>query len=222
MHAHPRHPSVVPLLASAWNQDPQGVLDRVDRFLAISAQHHKLYNEPYNSNKQAYGKIELPDKAAAILPLLEKVFGWARAAGATQPPTAASVESGLDALASADDHRAGIVAWNQTASDLAVSIHLNNLPFQHGRLRLYRVDHANASHYDGGTEDLAIVERQSVSGSSTTWTGRLPAHGTIYLVVSDAQARADFTAAEDMSKPATFSIVPRVCISGDSSVRCRP
>jgi hypothetical protein len=47
-----------------------------------------LYNEPDNPNRTAYGKVELPDKAEAMLPLLRKAFAWAREVNPSQPLTA--------------------------------------------------------------------------------------------------------------------------------------
>jgi hypothetical protein len=47
-----------------------------------------IYNEPDNPNRTAYGKVELPDKIAAMMPLLKKAFAWARDAKPAQPLTA--------------------------------------------------------------------------------------------------------------------------------------
>ena len=47
-----------------------------------------LFNEPDNKNADAYGGLELPDKAAAAQVLLEKAFAWARAVNPAQPLTA--------------------------------------------------------------------------------------------------------------------------------------
>ena len=47
-----------------------------------------IYNEPDNPNRTAYGKVELHDKTAAMMPLLKKAFTWARAAKPAQPLTA--------------------------------------------------------------------------------------------------------------------------------------
>ena len=47
-----------------------------------------LFNEPNNKNVDAYGKIEIKNKAEAAQQLLEKVFGWAREVNPTQPLTA--------------------------------------------------------------------------------------------------------------------------------------
>ncbi|ALI98600.1 cellulase family glycosylhydrolase [Rufibacter tibetensis] len=49
-----------------------------------------IWNEPYNTNQgSAYGKQELPNKLAYVLPLLKKSFMWARMANPSQPVTAA-------------------------------------------------------------------------------------------------------------------------------------
>ncbi len=47
-----------------------------------------LFNEPDNLNTDAYGGLELPNKAAAALTLLEKAFRWAREVEPSQPLTA--------------------------------------------------------------------------------------------------------------------------------------
>jgi len=52
-----------------------------------------LFNEPDNDNRNSYGaageKTEAPNKAELTLPLLRKVFAWAREASPSQPLTAA-------------------------------------------------------------------------------------------------------------------------------------
>ncbi|WP_300600501.1 cellulase family glycosylhydrolase [Niabella sp.] len=46
-----------------------------------------VWNEPDNRNVPSYDKLELPDKIAYVLPLLKKVFEWARAVNPSQPLT---------------------------------------------------------------------------------------------------------------------------------------
>lgn len=46
-----------------------------------------VWNEPDNMNDPAYIKLELPNKVEYVLPLLQKVFDWARSANPTQPLT---------------------------------------------------------------------------------------------------------------------------------------
>ena len=48
-----------------------------------------LFNEPDNINHPAYYVFEPRNKAELSLALMQKAFAWARAAGATQPLTAA-------------------------------------------------------------------------------------------------------------------------------------
>ncbi len=64
----------------------QGVLRRFKDDRRVLA--WDLFNEPDNKNVDAYGSIELPDKAAAALVLLEKTFAWAREVNPSQPLTA--------------------------------------------------------------------------------------------------------------------------------------
>lgn len=44
-----------------------------------------LFNEPDNLNNTSYGQIEAPNKTAATLSLLKKVYAWAREANPSQP-----------------------------------------------------------------------------------------------------------------------------------------
>ena len=46
-----------------------------------------IWNEPDNTNRGSYGKLEPANKVELVLALLPKAFGWARAAGASQPLT---------------------------------------------------------------------------------------------------------------------------------------
>jgi hypothetical protein len=48
-----------------------------------------LINEPDNTNRNSYGKLEPPDKPKLALLLLQKVFAWAREVNPQQPLTAA-------------------------------------------------------------------------------------------------------------------------------------
>lgn len=46
-----------------------------------------VWNEPNNTNGDAYAKLDPPNKVDLVLALLPQVFAWARSAGATQPLT---------------------------------------------------------------------------------------------------------------------------------------
>lgn len=47
-----------------------------------------LFNEPDNPNRDAYGTVELPNKAEAAFELLKKSFAWAKEVNPSQPLTA--------------------------------------------------------------------------------------------------------------------------------------
>lgn len=65
----------------------KGVVDKFaddERVLAWD-----LWNEPDNTNDRAYGDVELTNKVAYVLPLLERSFIWARSVNPSQPLTSA-------------------------------------------------------------------------------------------------------------------------------------
>jgi hypothetical protein len=64
----------------------QGVVGRFARDRRVLA--WDIFNEPDNINRTAYFVYEPRNKGDYALVLLKKAFGWARAAGATQPLTA--------------------------------------------------------------------------------------------------------------------------------------
>lgn len=72
---YPRLKEYVVGVISAFGQDP--------RVLAWD-----LWNEPDNTNDDAYGKVELKDKEKYVAALLPQVFEWARSAHPMQPLTA--------------------------------------------------------------------------------------------------------------------------------------
>jgi hypothetical protein len=61
-----------------------GAFSKDDRILAWD-----VWNEPTNLNDSIFPGAEAPGKADLVLALLPRVFGWARAAGASQPLTSA-------------------------------------------------------------------------------------------------------------------------------------
>jgi hypothetical protein len=71
---HPRFQQYVRGVVGRFSED--------DRILAWD-----VWNEPENPNVSAYGKVEIPNKAEIVLPLLKKVFEAARSVSPTQPLT---------------------------------------------------------------------------------------------------------------------------------------
>ena len=88
---------------SGWVQSPGAEVlrdparhDEMEGYIRGVIEHFKsdrrvcawdLFNEPENPNKSSYGKVELPNKAAMALALLEKSFRWARQVNPAQPLT---------------------------------------------------------------------------------------------------------------------------------------
>lgn len=88
---------------SGWVQSPgQRVLQdsteypRLERYVKGVISHFAqdervlgwdVWNEPDNMTGPSYEAVEIKDKVAYVLPLLEKAFGWARSANPSQPLT---------------------------------------------------------------------------------------------------------------------------------------
>jgi hypothetical protein len=99
----PQHPPIPGVHNSGWVQSPgraaltdpaqyprlkeyvQGVIGAFAHDPRILA--WDLWNEPDNTNRGSYGKLEPPNKVDLIVKLLPQVFVWAREAHPTQPLT---------------------------------------------------------------------------------------------------------------------------------------
>lgn len=95
--------------------------------------------------------------------------------------------TGVDGIASADDHRAGMVLWNKSGSNHTINATLNGVSFPTGTLRVYRIDANNASYGDNpATEQLVPTEvYTNVSTSGRTWSGAIPNDAVVYLEFDD-------------------------------------
>jgi hypothetical protein len=103
--------------------------------------------------------------------------------------------NGLGALASSDAHTAGTVVWNQQETATSVTINLKKLPFATGTATLYRIDSDHASYYETGAKDqLEVLETIPVNASAFTWTGNLPAKGTVYWQIKDNTGESELAA----------------------------
>ncbi|MDB5058392.1 MAG: glycoside hydrolase family 39 [Chloroflexi bacterium] len=96
-------------------------------------------------------------------------------------------------MASSDGHTAGLVIWNRSDTGQDLRVHLDQVPFNTGTLRLYRVDADHASWTDNPTtEELVAVEARSFDGTrDLTWCGNLPANGVVYLELHDGSGISD-------------------------------
>jgi xylan 1,4-beta-xylosidase len=101
----------------------------------------------------------------------------------------------LEALASADAHNIGVVIWNRDPYRRRIDIHLSNIPFSHGNVRIYRIDTLHASWGDGGEENLIPVETfTDVVLTGWSWLDHIiPEHGVIYIEADDNTGLSELT-----------------------------
>ena len=94
----------------------------------------------------------------------------------------------VEGLASADAHTAMLVFWNRSQAQQDLDVVLRGVPFEHGTLRVYRIDAKHGSWADNPeSEKLTAVEtRADVSTAALQWSGALPGHGVVCLEVKDA------------------------------------
>jgi len=104
----------------------------------------------------------------------------------------------LRAMASADDHNVGVVIWNPDPYRRRLDVHLQNIPFEHGDVRVFRVDSLNASWGDGGTENLEPLEVLSgVEMKDFAWLDHIiPEHGIIYIEADDGSGESELAHAD--------------------------
>jgi hypothetical protein len=93
--------------------------------------------------------------------------------------------AGVNTLAASGNYNAGVVVWNTNKSEANVAINLNHLPLANGTLELYRIDGTNASYYDNSsTENLAVNSQWNYTGSTSDWTGSVPAQSVVFIVTT--------------------------------------
>ena len=105
---------------------------------------------------------------------------------------AATAFVGVNALASSDEHNAGVVAWNESEQDRVVTLRLRRLPFARGGVQVFRIDKNHASYGDDPAAENLTAERQWTfsSGAETNWTGIVPAQSVVYLKLADRSGRS--------------------------------
>jgi xylan 1,4-beta-xylosidase len=103
---------------------------------------------------------------------------------------------GIEAMASADASRAAAAMWNLSGERQQVSVHLANVPFAAGTLKVYRIDSRHCSFGDNHTlEKLAPCEvRECVATADLTWTGEIEHECVVYLELDDVDAPVQFPA----------------------------
>lgn len=101
----------------------------------------------------------------------------------------------MEAMASSDEHNVGLVIWNPDPYRRRIDIHLNNVPFDRGNIRVFRIDTSHASWGDGGEENLIPVE-EFTGVETTDWAYLdhiIPEHGIIYVEADDGSGQSELT-----------------------------
>jgi hypothetical protein len=98
-----------------------------------------------------------------------------------------TIHGPIEAMASSEAHRAGVMAWNRDPYERRVDIHLKNVPFAKGNVRIYRIDAQHASFVDGAPENLEPVETfTGVDTPNWSWIdGRIPPNATVFIEAED-------------------------------------
>jgi hypothetical protein len=130
----PQHPPIPGVHNSGWVQSPgaQALKDPaqeprlrayVEGVVGAFANDSRIlawdvWNEPSNTNDDAYGKVELPNKKQRVLELLPKVFAWAKSANPSQPLTSGlwegdwSAPEKMDAIARVQFEQSDVLSFH--------------------------------------------------------------------------------------------------------------
>jgi len=87
------------------------------------------------------------------------------------------------------------VIWNPDPYRRRIDVHLENIPFERGDVRVYRIDADNASYGDGAYEELRALETfEDVALGDFSWLDHvIPEHGIIYIEADDGSGLSDLT-----------------------------
>jgi xylan 1,4-beta-xylosidase len=107
---------------------------------------------------------------------------------------AVTTEGAVEGIASSDAHKASLLMWNRSSYDRRVDVHLKNLPFKKGTVKLYRIDKTHASVVDGAYEDLQVNETYPVTEGNWSYLDAwIPKYGTMYVEVDDGTGISEQT-----------------------------
>lgn len=104
----------------------------------------------------------------------------------------------LEAMASSDDHNAAVVIWNPDPYQRRIDVHLENLPFERGNVRVFRIDSTHASWGDGAPEELEPVEvHEDIELRDYQWLDHIiPQNSIIYIEIDDGSGLSELTPVE--------------------------
>ena len=146
--------------------------------------------------------LDPPSRGAGCMGLLtgdgkrKAVFNaWKIYAGMPVDRAQVTLHGPIEAMASSDAHKATVVAWNPNPYLRRVDIHLSNIPFAKGNVRIFRIDDKHASVVDGAPENLEPVETfMGVDTAKWTWVdGAIPPNATVYVEAEDGSGTSELT-----------------------------
>ena len=106
-----------------------------------------------------------------------------------------SLPSGVKSFASADEHRASIMLWNDSMTSYSINVNLNNIPNEilskpTPTLSVYKIDANNGSPLENGTAAFAPIEEQAISLTSVTKTVTISGPGITYIQIDNGTGDA--------------------------------
>ena len=106
-------------------------------------------------------------------------------------------EGALEGMASTDGHRASLLIWNRSSYEQRADVHLKNIPFRSGTIKVYRIDKDHASFVDGGTENLEVNESYPLQEAGWSYLDvTLPKYSTMYVEADDGSGVSELETAQ--------------------------
>ncbi len=170
-----------------WQQTFQGATDllyetiRLGKRTELTSLNWAQFQEPGHNTDQYLGLITADGHPKASFNAL-RLYGMLPVDSVARSVTGAA----LDVMASADQHRAGIVILNRTDAEQAVKVTLAAAPFTQGKVQTYRIDAEHNSYLNGKGEQLTTSDQQSdVRLATWEFAGKVPSMGTLAFLFDD-------------------------------------
>ncbi len=132
---------------------------------------------PWYGGWDNMGMIDLSNRRKALYNAF-KIYGWMPESRKAVSP---EVQWDVGAMASSDNNNAQVVLWNTSGGQQTVNLSFNNLPFQYGKMEIYRIDGNNASLYDGAGENLAVLSSSNITGNTASLYTTIAGNGVLFV-----------------------------------------
>lgn len=115
----------------------------------------------------------------------------------------------IKGFASVNERAAGVMLFTRAVKDRPVTVRLDNLPFDRVDVKVYAIDAAHSSIYDGSeTDRLETIDTLTdVSTEGLTWSGMLAERGILYIRIVPA--------GEKVVQKAVWSLDDGVPVAGE-------